>query len=486
MNKKTIWILIIVGFVLRIGQYLVNRSIWLDESSLALNIIERSWAQLTQPLSYKAYGPVGFLELERLAVKIFGISEYSLRLFPLLASLLSVWLFYQLVKQILDKNGVTMALIFFIISSPLIYYASEVKSYSFDVLFSILIPLMFLKYKKSLLNFILLVLVGSIAVWISEPAIFILAGTGLTYFVYFLTKKKTSELKGLFIMGFFWLTSFIVNYFLFLNKVAGDPGMVAFWSFGFAPFPILSISDVYWYINNILTVFSEIIGLSLPLIGVFFFLIGGYFMYKKSRKNLPLFILPLLLCLFASMLHKYPFSGRFLLFLVPGIIIVTSYGFEQLLKSKNLIVNSVTIILGVLLFISPVLTSVKSFINPFMKEEIRPVIKYYLNNRKKDDILYLYYASELPFKYYIYNLNIKNIKYKVGTGRTTDTNQYINDLDGMKNNPRVWFLFSHVANINSVNEEYFFVNYLNRIGRKSDSSFAEGASIYLYDLFGNE
>jgi len=35
-----------------------------------------------------------------------------------------------------------------------------------------------------------------------------------------------------------------------------------------------------------------------------------------------------------------------------------------------------------------------------------------------------------------------------------------------------------------VNEEEFFLNYLNSIGRKVDSFKAPGASIYLYDLSG--
>jgi len=39
------------GFVIRLVQYLSNRSLWGDEASIALNIINRSYQELLTPLS---------------------------------------------------------------------------------------------------------------------------------------------------------------------------------------------------------------------------------------------------------------------------------------------------------------------------------------------------------------------------------------------------------------------------------------------------
>jgi hypothetical protein len=87
------WILISIGIVLRLIQYMINRSLWLDESFLALNIINRSFEQLFMPLDYGQVAPVGFLMVERLNVQLFGNNEYSLRLLPLIAGICSLFLF---------------------------------------------------------------------------------------------------------------------------------------------------------------------------------------------------------------------------------------------------------------------------------------------------------------------------------------------------------------------------------------------------------
>src|SRR5215469_14396831 len=66
------WLLITFGIVLRLGQYIANRSLWLDESVLALSIARRSFRGLLEPLDYSQIAPIGFVMLEKLAVKLFG------------------------------------------------------------------------------------------------------------------------------------------------------------------------------------------------------------------------------------------------------------------------------------------------------------------------------------------------------------------------------------------------------------------------------
>src|SRR5947208_3639344 len=83
-SKQLPWIIICLGIILRCGQYLANRSLWLDESFLALNIVQRSFSQLLQPLSYGQGAPIAFLLVEKSFLQAFGNNEYTLRLFPFL------------------------------------------------------------------------------------------------------------------------------------------------------------------------------------------------------------------------------------------------------------------------------------------------------------------------------------------------------------------------------------------------------------------
>ena len=98
-NQTVLWAFVVLGILLRLRQYLFDRSLWVDESMLALNIIRRSPAELLKPLDYSQAAPVGFLWLEKLAVHYFGSGEMALRFVPLLCGIGSVLLFLGVARN---------------------------------------------------------------------------------------------------------------------------------------------------------------------------------------------------------------------------------------------------------------------------------------------------------------------------------------------------------------------------------------------------
>src|SRR5262245_65978294 len=88
------WFLIMLGVILRLRQYLVNRSFWADEASLAFNLVTRTFSGLTQPLDYHQGAPIGFLFIEKLAILLLGNNEFAMRLFPLLSGIIAIYLLY--------------------------------------------------------------------------------------------------------------------------------------------------------------------------------------------------------------------------------------------------------------------------------------------------------------------------------------------------------------------------------------------------------
>ena len=61
------WLVVALGIALRVRQYLVNHSLWEDEASLAFNLVNRSFSQLTQLLDYHQAAPIGFYAGRQLA-----------------------------------------------------------------------------------------------------------------------------------------------------------------------------------------------------------------------------------------------------------------------------------------------------------------------------------------------------------------------------------------------------------------------------------
>ncbi|MEL6867349.1 MAG: hypothetical protein AAFP19_23185 [Bacteroidota bacterium] len=140
-NNRWLWGLMGIGVFLRVYPYLYNRSLWFDEAMLANNIVEQSFSQLLEPLEYGQIAPLGFLYLEKCAYLLLGHSAYSLRLFPLLAGLLSLFLFYQLALHFFNPLMARLALAFLVFCDPHIYYSIEVKQYIFDVLAALTVGL---------------------------------------------------------------------------------------------------------------------------------------------------------------------------------------------------------------------------------------------------------------------------------------------------------------------------------------------------------
>src|SRR5690606_8442193 len=147
-NWDLLWIsMIALGVFLRLRQYLANRSLWVDEASLALNIIHRTFAELVQPLDYEQGAPLGFLFIQKFFVLVFGNQEYVLRLFPLISGIVSTYLIYRIASEYFGKFGI-FATFLFAISEWMIYYSSELKQYSSDVMIALLLIYSSLAYLK--------------------------------------------------------------------------------------------------------------------------------------------------------------------------------------------------------------------------------------------------------------------------------------------------------------------------------------------------
>ena len=118
-----------LGVLLALIQYFSGRSIWLDEAKIALNILDRSYLGLLEPLHSNQVAPILFLWMERFFGDVFGVNDLSLRLFPFLA-----YLVYKLLKILTPSTKLWfIAATLFAFCQPMIYFASELKQYMIDV-----------------------------------------------------------------------------------------------------------------------------------------------------------------------------------------------------------------------------------------------------------------------------------------------------------------------------------------------------------------
>ncbi|MCC6498689.1 MAG: hypothetical protein IT313_00330 [Anaerolineales bacterium] len=483
-------ILLLTGALLRLRQYLSGRSLWADEAMLALNVVNRNFAQLFQPLDYDQGAPLGFLLVEKLFNSILGRHELVLRFFPFLAGVASLWLFYRLLLSLRGgaerRRSNLLALALFAFNPQLIDYSSEAKQYIVDVtaalgLLLLALPLFQNQFNKR--DFILLGLAGMLALWFSHPVLFILAGIGAALVVQFLRTRDYQNLRTAFTVGLLWLANLALLYFINLRNLSKNNYLAEYWAAGFLPLPPWSNLD--WLTELVKYQFGVQF---LPALILILILTGWFVLFREQKSLAIAFAFTALFAFTASALRLYPVSGRLSLFLIPLGIILPGKAVEFTQKffvSNKLAATVSTILLGGYLLISPLVESTQNFISPKYYEHIRPTMQALADSWKDGDALFVAAGAEPAFRFYAPFYGLENVEYV--SSRIEDypdgeaLKRRISPLVGKK---RVWVLFSHVYEQGGFNERDYLVAYLDSIGEKRREILKSGTSVYLffYDL----
>lgn len=482
--------LLFLGALLRLRQYLTGRSLWADEAMLALNIVNRGFADLFKPLDYDQGAPIGFLLVEKVFNSILGKNEFVLRLFPFLVGLLCLWLFFLLLKRTVKGVGLLTALALFALNPRLVYYSSEVKQYIVDVAVTIALlliaaPLFSGSPRKR--DFAWLATAGLIALWFSHPALFVLAGIGLALVIVYFQRRDSSGLRWIVGMGTLWVLEIGLLYFLILKDLSQNTYMREYWEGAFLPMPPWSAPG--WFIKSI----NENIGIQLgiPYAALFVFalmLAGWVALFFHNQGYAMTFACILLVTLTASALQLYPVFERMILFLVPVGLMLLGKAVEAVyegLKKYQVIGVLVTLLLIGYLVYGPLVTSLQNFVAPKYFEHIRPTMEHLRDSWKDGDTVFVSNGVLPAFRFYAPFYGLENIPYEYGHREDYRNPQAIlRQLEQLKGQPRVWILFSHVYERGDFNERDFILNYLDQAGQKKREFRVPGTSVflYLYDL----
>lgn len=482
--EKATWLaigLILLGTAVRLAQYASNRSLWRDEAALALNIVNRSADQLLLPLSYDQGAPIGFLLAQKLIIQVLGNNEFALRLLPLVAGIATLILFYLVAKRAVGTTAALIGLALAAVSHYMIYYSAEAKQYATDAALSLVMIGVGLYFERRPLRWwqaLLCGIGGAVMVWLSHPAVFVLAGVGVTMGLAYFARREWRNVLWLAVAVLIWLLSFGGAYLLSLGSLSADSSLLSYWQFGFAPLVPLQPE---WYLNSFLAMFADPGGLPQTGLAALAFIIGLSAVGRRSLFKLGLLGLPIIIAVCAAALHKYPFAQRMILFLAPLWLMLIGAGAAEVLAQTRGTLKVLGIALIALLLIQPVIEAGGILQAPLVRVEIRPAVDYIRTHDQPGDRLYVYYAARLPYLYYAARLNFDAEAIRIGNSRR-DWSGYFDEVDQQRGTGRVWFLFSDVAQNGGANEKRLFLYRLDQIGRRLEAFEAPGASAYLYDL----
>lgn len=520
-SKRVAFIAIAIGIGLRLIHYLLDRSLWIDEAFVALNIQERSLLELLDPLKYNQAAPVGFLAITKSIALLGGENEYLLRLFPFISAIVALLLFYRVAKWFGSLLVLAISLSLFALCDRAIYYSAELKQYSSDIMFALAIYCLAIALQKERLNFTVLAsaaILGGIFIWFSHPAVFVLAGTGSTLLVSACWRKDLVKVKQYLAVFGVWLLSFIAFYQISLTRLINNDALQSSWGGAhdsFMPFPPTSLPEAKWFVDKFFEIFNYPVGIYLTGIAAFAFIVGCAVLFQERKDKLFILLSPIVVTALASGLHKYPFKGQLLLFIIPAMLLIIAEGTSNIIEATRPKFKFLGIAFAVLLFFYPVYYAVLNLNNPYkypafeyqrVREDIKPVLNYVEQNYQAEDVVYVYYAAQYALKYYLDRYDFIDTSTEprlaptpqnwfepvlpsyppqliVGQYSREDWQIFLNELRQLKGNNRVWLIFAHAVDRRSpLDEEDAFLEIANTLGVQHDRYQGVEAAAYLYDF----
>ncbi len=321
----------VVGVVLRLFRYSLGLPLWGDEGFLGVNILDRGYRELMQPLEYIQVAPIGFLWIERAMYRSLGMSEYVMRLIPMLAGVSALVLFGFWARRILEPLAATIATGILAVSDLCIRHTVELKPYSIDLLISmmLLIPAtMFVSGRRDRW-LVVLILVTPVALFMSLPSVFVAGGIAATLIVMVRQISiRQRVLAGVFAVVVAASFGLLVEAFIGKQFAGSGPDQVRCWIF--PPFNPVEFVAWFWRTHTG-NYFGYPIDLATPWSGGAFALlaVGAVVLLRRGRWAIAgLLLAPFVLTFFAAVLRRYPYgdSPRVGQHLVAGICLLIGVG----------------------------------------------------------------------------------------------------------------------------------------------------------------
>jgi hypothetical protein len=306
--------------------------------------------------------------------------------------------------------------------------------------------------------------------------VFVLAGSGT---VLFATARGRQARARILAAGATWLANFGLYWMMALRPTAAKPDLQRQWAGAFFPFPPASLEDALWIPRAFVGLFSAAAGLSFRALCLALVLLGVVSAFRRRDIRFAILLSPFAPALAASALHLYPFTGRFLLFLVPSVLLSVALGLQQL-RAATWRLPAAAVIVGALLIFPPVGRATYGLLRPRTHQEIRSVLEELRTRIAPGDLLYDYRYSPM-IDYYVPRFGLEGWERLRAPNARRKREDYERDLENLRGRGRVWFLFPTIDR-DSADNVAFFRSTLDRMGTRLDAIEKPGSAAYGYDL----
>jgi hypothetical protein len=498
---RVLWALVLTGVILRLLQYLGDAALSLDEIAIARNVLERDlWHLLAAPLAYDQTAPKGFLLATKGATNLFGSSDYALRLFPLICSIVALIAFWRVAARVLAGAGAPIAVALFAGAMPLLAYSAVVKQYASDVAVSVLLLWLALHLGPAEMTrrrALWAGAAGMVAVWFSQPAVFVLVGLSVALLLIYRregTRAGVSAWENLTPMLMLWGVAVAAAVVVGLSSMtpATHDYMRRYWAAGLLPWPPTKALALLWPWRPLTALFGSeaAAGLGYPAPGLYALLMAAGFwcLWRRQRNAALLILAPVVITLGAAVARQYPFIDRLILFLIPGFLLAIAAAIERMRRATAPYSTILTVCV-VCLALAPALYPGVETPPVYQMENIKPVLSHLQAKRSPGDAVYVYYGAGPAVRFYEDNYGLVQSDYVIGACHRGSNRRYLEELDNFRGSKRLWIVMTHA--FPPYRERDDILRYLDAIGARRDTFTVDAqtvgarglpAEVFLYDL----
>lgn len=314
--------LIVVG--LDIYRWRGGLTFWLDEETIALNVRDRSFAELAGSLWLGQSAPYGWLVMERAALLTLGHGEIAARLVPLLFAIATLAAALWIGHRWLGPAGATALMLLCAVGRWFSHYPLEVKHYTSDLFWALLLPALAVwaieadvleRTRRTVIWWV----AAAIGVWLSNGAMLVTPACAL----FLLAVRWRRDGKGaaleVALIGLIWLVSFGGHYQLSARATLTNPYLRNYWVNEFPAAGLGWFGTVGWILERFKPLSINPGGTGL-WVSLWVFAAAGFAWSARPALGLIFATAPLSAFLFAG-LRLVPLYERLSLWIAPALYI---------------------------------------------------------------------------------------------------------------------------------------------------------------------
>jgi len=316
--------------------WLTHHGIWMDEgyninySLPNLTLSKVIWGSVVR----NGFPPADLL-LQHYIMRLFGVTEWSVKLLPALTGIFGVFFLGLLGKRLANWRVGVIAALLLALSPFHIYFSLEVRPYAHICFAAIIYSYAFIRYiqKDSVLNALFLALTLIYGFCVTIFFLFVSATVAFSFVIsyVFIKKYRFSVFKSCVIH----LLCGLPVYFIY-SKI----GIIDEFIYNAPPTPPKTFSVTLNLHSNLYILSSFFHGKSYLSNSDFFYYVLGFLwivmlLYKKWKNyqlkilsNMFIIIIPIIAWLFSKMGCGKTLLGRYVIYVLPFIILGLSYGIE--------------------------------------------------------------------------------------------------------------------------------------------------------------